>query len=348
MRAKTALVAPFATVCLTLLFLGFVVRDGATLRDVKVSPDVADAYSLWIENTNVRRWSKEHITLAYSGNFTDTDAQSIKQTIAEISQIPGTPQIHVIRHEPGIEKSRHDIIINFSARGQWPSSDTRTHSYRDAKEAGLTVSRWNKNGHMTSAQIYIDTKLSPTQRRRTIAHEILHSLGAGHHNCKGALMYSGVDRNPDWRIPDFDKSLLALSYSDSIPPGATVEDFKSHVVTEPGLECPPLLLESVTSSQGELWCSVAPDVRQCATAGLKDPPSLSAATLWMKDGELYRYDPNIYTSFETPDGRILCYLPSKNSNTPWMACEKTDDNFIKSPSVWTDGTLITDQDPIAP
>lgn len=340
MKTKSRLALVVITSCLALLALVVFQLKDTPIGPVKASPDITRAYLMWIKESNVRRWDKDVVNVMYFGDPTETDLVSLRESIAEIEQVPGVPDIQ-------ISTTDTDITVTFSPRERWPQSTAKPDHETNVKEAGLTVSKWGTDGRMRSAKVYIDANLSPTQRRRTIAHELLHALGAGHHDCRGGLMYAGVDRNPDWRIPDFDRTLLSLSYSKSLPPGTSADEFSEHVVSEPGIECPELLLESVSSPLGELWCSISSRSRGCVTADASATPSVSSPTVWLRDGDLYRYDPEKYTAFDTPDGRILCILPPRDSQSEWMPCERTDSSYVSNPSLWTDGTLVSQVNPEA-
>ena len=305
------------------------------INTIEISPDLAEAYLSWIKDTGVRRWNKDTVTVSVSGAPQKTDLEGIKEALYEFSSIKNLPTLVQTENES-------DISIIFSPRHLWKdpkSSSSKDTSDPDGTEAGLTVSRWNKDGSLLSASVYIDTDLTPSQRRRTISHELLHALGAGHHECQGALMFSGLDKNPDWRLPLFDKTLIELSYSETIPSGASRDQVSSAFLLTPGLTCPSLFYESVLSEKEELWCIDKQKVRECQVANAVSPPGTGPAYAWIKNGSLYSYNPEKYEAFETKDGRLLCFVQSKNSS--WVQCELTDNTEIENPTLWSDGSTVS-------
>jgi hypothetical protein len=302
---------------------------------IEISPDLSESYLSWIKDTGVRRWNKDAVTVSISGSPQKTDLDGIKEALYEFSSIQNLPDLVQVKRDG-------DINVLFSPRNLWKdpkSSSSKDTSNPDGTEAGLTVSSWNKDGSLLSASVYIDTNLTPSQRRRTITHELLHALGAGHHRCQGALMFSGLDKNPDWRLPLFDKTLLELSYSKTIPSGASRDQVSRAIVITPGLACPSMSYESVLSEQGELWCANKPKVRDCQLASAVSPPGAGLTHAWIKNETLYSYNPEIYEAFETKDGRLLCFTQS--TDNPWVQCELTKEAEITNPTLWSDGSKVS-------
>lgn len=309
-----------------------------TLGFFEVSLDVKRAYEMWIKDTNVRRWNKDVVTVSISGGQKGVDDVFLSEALTDVSATEGLPLLSMV-------PSDGDISVTVSPRATWPSSDSDKSENTIGKEAGLTLSKWEKNGSLLSASVFVDSSLSPTQRRRTITHELLHALGAGHHDCPGALMYFGIDKNPDWRIPDFDRTLLSLSYDKKMISGVSFRALRDNLIVKDGTRCPSIEFETTHTDSQELWCKVVSDPQPCYSADARVLPGDGPVVLWRQKDVLYSYDPSVYQAFSTDSGRVLCFLPPLSDPSSWVQCERTEKPEISSPTLWTDGTTISQVPP---
>jgi hypothetical protein len=60
---------------------------------------------------------------------------------------------------------------------------------------------------------------------------------------------------------------------------------------------------------------------------------------FVKKDPFYSYNPEKYEAFETKDGRLLCFVQSKDSS--WVQCELTDKTEIENPTLWSDGSTVS-------
>ena len=313
--------------------------ESAPLPPVTAGQAATKAFLETIATTGLRRWNGNNIHISWFGAPTESDRRVLADTAAWVAAIPGAPGMTV--SEDG--DTTADITIHAVTTNEWPALLGAGSTFDSVDAAGVTTAEWAEDGVMQHATIVLDVAADQVQRNRTISHELMHALGIGHHSCAGALVYGKADYDPRWTGGRFDAAIVELTYDKRLHTG--LHDTQAATIIQPGGEeipCPEVTYESVRSTSGDLlWCKATGDIRDCqkaadSTAG--GPTDGAEVVSWVKNGQLFDYDPSKYVTFSYDGKRILCELPDGGKRTP---CEATETGHtVERVDWWTDGKLL--------
>jgi hypothetical protein len=305
---------------------------------IMTSVDVKSAFLETIAENGVRRWGAAQVRIMWSGPQSSADRSTLERAIAWLQTIEGVPELELV--ERTMVGAAAEVVIHRADRSEWSALLGAVES-RDSAD-GVTVTEWGADGALRSATIVLDDASPQYQRNRTIVHELIHAMGMGHHSCAGGLVYGGGDYSPVWEPSTFDTALVELLYNTALESGELYQAVSPRLVNgEGGPACPAVEWQSVTvkgAEDGSLWCQVGPDPRLCQEARDSTGPDRGAEVVaWLQQGTAYDHDPRLFITFSLDGARVLCEKPDGSGRTP---CEKTDNNTLTAPTMWTDGVEL--------
>lgn len=342
-RRRSALIAALVTLLSGCAQLGAQEPAPTTTTPIVVEKAVADAFVETITDAGLRRWANPEVAVSWFGTPTAADRRVLDETISWLSAQPGAPRLYVVA-----DNTYSPITIHAVTTAEWPAllgnvgENGSTFDQVDA--AGITTAEWSERGTMSSAVIVLDRTAAQVQRNRTIAHELMHAIGIGHHSCPAGLVFGGDDYDPSWKPNQFDSQIVQLTYDERLTPGtagAVVNAALQRSSTNTAA-CPEVKWETVRSADGTLlWCENQQPVSSCQTATDNDqggPLPTAAVVAWVKDGQLYDYDPRTHLTFSFEGKRVLCEIPTDSKRSP---CQVTETGSkVEQTDWWTDGELL--------
>lgn len=269
-------------------------------------------------------WDKAKVTIDGSGLGGGRNLEVLQETVAHINSLkyPNIPLLE-IGYMPG------DISLHSLEQTIW-SSVLGTFEAKP-KVDGLTRNVWDDDGSLVKSTIVVDSSSDQWQRNRTIVHELLHSLGLGHHRCPSGILEQSAVYSPLWKLNVFDELLLRMQY-------ASARDLA--ILSANPEPCLKVLWETLNDSDrgSTLWCQVEQDPRKCVPVSPDSEPSGETSPVaWISDGALLYYDPQLYTGYTYESAKILC------KNTPVGSsreCSIAEDNTFGDVILWLrDNTL---------
>lgn len=269
-------------------------------------------------------WRKTKVTIDGSGLNGGRNLEILKETIDSINALkyPNVPYLEVT-DVPG------DVVLHSLKQTEW-SSVLGSFAGKSGAD-GLTRTLWEDDGSLVKATIVVDSSSNQWQRNRTIVHELLHSLGLGHHRCPSGMLEESATYSPNWKLNSFDEILLRMHY-------ASPEDLV--VLSDTPVPCESVAWETINDSDSglTLWCAVEEDPRGCIQSSAVNAPSKEAPSIaWIVKGALLRYNPELYTAYSYESGKILC----KNTLVGQSyECSIAVDDTFDSVSLWMrDGAI---------
>lgn len=304
-------------------------------QTISTSADVRDALLESSSSSVLRRWNRDVVRVRWHGPSSAADRAMLEAVMRWISAEEGAPQM-VLATEGDAE-----IDLHRAAQSEWTTILGEAPKRERDNADGITLATWSADGVMRHATVVIDDASPQHQRNRTIAHELLHALGFGHHSCAGGLVYGGGDYNPAWEPTEFDRALVRLLYDVRLQSGVTAGDLSGLITIDgSGPSCPPVRWQSVRVDQtsAPLWCRVMAGVQECSAVDEQRGPVDGLPVVgWLKDGTLYDHDPERFVTFDLDGQRVLCALPTQ---TVRGACQRTTGNLVEVPEMWTDGDVL--------
>ena len=269
-------------------------------------------------------WREEKVTINGTGLNGGRNMEILEETIEHINALkyPNVPYLE-------LTSGTGDIVIHALNKAEW--SSVLGNFVDKSVVDGLTRTIWEDDGSLIKSTIVVDSSSSQWQRNRTLVHEVLHSLGLGHHRCPSGMLEESATYSPTWKMQDFDDILLRMHY-------ASAEDLA--VLSSTPVPCARVEWETVNDSDTNrtLWCAVGADPRGCLPASAVDVPSTKSSPIaWIVKGALLKYNPELYTAYSYDSKKILC----KNTSTSQSyECSVAAGDTFGSVSLWLrDGTI---------
>lgn len=271
-------------------------------------------------------WAKAKVTIDGSGLGGGRNLEVLQETAAYINSLkyPNVPLLEIV-DMPG------DVSLHSLEQTEW-SSVLGTFEVKP-KVDGLTRNVWEDDGSLVKATIVVDSGSDQWQRNRTIVHELLHSLGLGHHRCPSGILEQSAVYSPLWKLNVFDELLLRMQY-------ASAQDLG--VLSANPEPCLQVLWETLNDSDrgSTLWCQVEQDPRKCVPASPDSEPSKETTPVaWISGGALLYYDPQLYTGYTYESAQILCKNTSVGSS---QECSVSEDNTFGDVTLWLRDDTIYD------
>jgi hypothetical protein len=270
------------------------------------------------EGGRIVRWERQVVTVAVAGEVTTTDMETLAVALRGLSSVAGVPRLELVDGANG------DVDVNFLTKQRWGEKIANLVVGEDVDGQARYV---HEDGVIREATVVVDSSSSQLQRNRTIVHELLHSLGLGHHSCRGALLYGGAEYDPRWELREYDTVLLEAWYREHAGIPSVGRD----------LPCPEVAWDSVLFEGNVLWCRT--DGRECYPVDEQAGVRTSEAPLWLgDDGTISDYDPERYTRFSTEDGEVLCRTEADTYG--YQGCRLGARSEVSDPDRWLgDGTV---------
>lgn len=311
----------------------------APRTELLVGRDVRTAVLESVSSSGVHRWEKKSVTVSWVGEESSTDRAVLENTAEWVTSATGV-LVEVITSEKS--GSDADITVHNIPKSEWSQVLHSESTHEDAD--GVAQARWGNNGALQSVVVVLNSQAPQSSRNRTIAHEMLHAMGMGHHSCQGGLAYGGADLNPVWEPTAFDVQVLQTTYSQNLRTGESAESAGEWLVEDGNANgCPEMLYETIRSADDgvDVWCRVGEEPLECSEADVSRGPGEDLEVVrWFKEGVLYEYDPLRYVAFSLDGERVLCEIPGGVSRS---RCQKTSGREVTSPDLYTDGKELFEE-----
>lgn len=273
------------------------------------------------EDGEIVRWWESRLTVTVAGQPTPTDLHTLERYIESVAEVEGAPRLELVTAVDA------DIVVHFLPKDRWREviGEAVVGVDVDGQARYLQV-----DGDITEVTVVVNSASSQLQRNRTIVHEMLHAYGLGHHSCPGGLLYGGSEYEPEWRLSEYDRVLLAAWYAEHPGEPQVSQD----------LPCPALVWDTVTFEGATLWCRIGGG--ECFEVDTRNGIAASAAPAgWYTNGSITLYDPAKYVAFASENGRVLCSLGEET----YRPCETGALREVTRPDRWFDGTSLYDYNP---
>ena len=171
---------------------------------------------------NIRKWTKENVTVGLNGNINSTDKECTDNTIADFNRISTEVKLTLS------ETSNADIQIHFAPEPEFKSILS---SYV-AVNRGYFSSRWSDNVIMESTILIDSTNaITQTQRCHLIREELTQSMGM----MQDSNLYADSIFQIEWtetvKYSKQDESVIRLLYGgNGIEPGDSAEAIDSKTI----------------------------------------------------------------------------------------------------------------------
>ena len=286
------------------------------------------AFNTMMSDSNGLRyvWRGVKVTVNGVGLNGGRNLEILKEAIESINALkyPNVPYLEVT-------DGPSDVILHSLEQTEW-SSILGSFAGKSGID-GLTRTLWEDDGSLVKATIVVDSSSSQWQRNRTIVHELLHSLGLGHHRCPSGILEESATYSPTWKLNSFDAILLRMQY-------ASAKDLA--VLSNNPEPCASVAWETINDSDKDrtLWCAVVGDPRGCVQASAANVPSNEASSVaWIVKGALLYYDPELYTAYSYESGKILCKNTLAGQS---YECSVAVDDTFDSVSLWMRDGIVYD------
>lgn len=149
------------------------------------------AFNTMMSDSNGLRyvWRGVKVTVNGVGLNGGRNLEILKEAIESINALkyPNVPYLEVT-------DGPSDVILHSLEQTEW-SSILGSFAGKSGID-GLTRTLWEDDGSLVKATIVVDSSSSQWQRNRTIVHELLHSLGLGHHRCPSGILEESATYSP--------------------------------------------------------------------------------------------------------------------------------------------------------
>lgn len=274
-------------------------------------------------------WRKSEVTVDGSGLGGGRNLEILQEAVGRINSLgyPNVPRLVLVN-------GSSDVTLHSLEKKRWPEV---LGNFTDKPEIdGLTRTLWDDGGALIRATIVVDATSSQWQRNRTIVHELLHSLGLGHHRCPSGILEESATYSPNWTLNSFDLLLIRMQY-------ASPQDLTD--LSKNPQPCAEVTWQTITDPERDLdlWCATSGDIRGCIPASATTEPSSEVPPVaWLRGRALVYYDPRLYTRYTYEDADILC------KNTPVgesYECSVSVNDAFGEVSLWLRDEVVYDYNP---